>query len=254
MERRYLTILATAAALVAGILFTPKPAAAQQEQQYFTYVSEWAVPRAQWAAFEKEEESQVPTMRKLVADGLLVDWGSEAARVHQENGYTHSEWFTATSRANLLKALEILWKTATNASYVATTKHKDLFLHTIAHGGKPVSNGTGYLRVGFYQARPGDAEAFQGLLMTEVKPVLDSAVADGTLLMYNLDEEAIHTDAPGAYNIAMLFPSGAAMDSFFSNLAASVKAHPSLGALFDSLTIAKDHRDSLSRVTAYESK
>lgn len=255
MQRRFLTIPATAAALMAAIVLMPKPAAAQQEQSYYTYVSEWAVPRAQWGAFQKQVETvDVPELKKLVADGTLVDWGSEVTRVHTPGGYTHAEWFTATSRANLLKALEMAWKTATNASFVAATKHEDYFLHTIAHGGKTESDATGYLRVSFYQAKRGDSGAFRDLLLNDVKAVFDSAVADGTLVMYNIDEQAIHTAAPGAYNLALFFPNGAAMDKFFSDLAMRSKAHPAIGRMFGALTVSKDHRDSLGRVVAFEHK
>ncbi len=254
MKRRYLTPLCFAALFIAGIALTPKPAAAQMTQDYYTYVSQWAVPRAQWDAFAKEEESNVPGMKKLVADGTVIAWGNEEVRVHQENGYTHAEWFTATNRANLLKALEEQWTTATNASFVSTTKHFDLFLHTIAHGGSPVSNGTGYLRVGFYQAKPGDADALESLLMKHIKPFFDSAVGNGTLTMYNIDEEDIHTSAPGGYNLAVLFPDGAAMDKFFADLMASEKAGSTVGEMLVALTVAKDHRDSFGRVMAYEHK
>lgn len=254
MKRRYLATLCFAALFIAGIALTPKPAAAQTTQDYYTYVSQWAVPRAQWDAFAKQEESSVPIMKKLVADGTIVAWGNEAVRVHQEDGYTHAEWFTATSRANLLKTVEEQWTTATNASFVSATKHSDLFLHTIAHGGNTVSNGTGYLRVGFYQAKPGDGEALGNLMTKNIKSFLDSAVANGTLMMYNIDEEDIHTHAPGAYNMALLFPDGAAMDKFFADLMASGKADSTVAQMLDSLTVGKEHRDSFGRVTAYQHK
>jgi len=254
MKRSYRATLCFAVLFIAAIALTPKPAAAQMTQDYYTYVSQWAVPRAQWDAFAKQQESDIPRMKQLLADGTIIAWGNDEVRVHQEDGYTHAEWFTATSRANLLKALEEQWTTATNASYVSSTKHSDLFLHTIAHGGNAVSNGTGYLRVAFYQAKPDEAEALQSLLMKNVKPFLDSAVANGTLTMYNIDQEDIHTSAPGAYNLAMLFRDGAAMDKFFADLMASGKTDPTTGQLLESLTVAKEHRDSFGRVTAYQHK
>jgi hypothetical protein len=193
-------------------------------------------------------------MKKLVADGTIVAWGNLTTRVHQEDGYTHADWFTATSRANLLKALEEAWTTAGNASFVSATKHFDLFLHTIGHGGKTVSDATGYLRVGFYQAKPGDGDAVASLMTKAIKPFLDSEVADGTLVMYNLDEEEIHTSAPGGFNIALLFPNGAAIDKFYSDLEANQKTNPAIGEALAGLTVGKDHRDSLGRVTAYQHK
>lgn len=253
MHKRCLGLLAAVALLIATAGLAPKPTAAQEEQEYYTYVSQWQVPRAQWAAFEKQQQADAASQKKLVADGTLVDFGEISTRVHTPEGYTHADWMTAGSRANLLKALEQNWTTATNASFIASTKHQDLFLHTIAHAGK-TSDSTGYLRVGFYHAKPGHDQEFTELLMKKVKPMLDSAVADGTLLMYNLDTEDIHTSEPGTYNMALLFPDGAAMDNFFSKLAASQKADASISQLIETLTISKEHSDSLGRVTAYQHK
>ena len=253
--KRFLTNWSCVAAFVFGVVLMASPALAQQEtQQYYTYVSQWAVPREQWNAFDKQEASDIPRMQKLVSDGILVDWGNISTRVHSANGYTHAEFFTATSRANLLKALEQAWTTATNASFVAATKHEDLFLRTFAHGGKTVSNATGYLLVGFYDANPGEGQAFESLLRKDVKTFLDAHVAYGTLLAYNIDAEDIHTSAPGGYNIALLFPDGAAMDKFYEDLSAAQKTDPTVGRMFDALTVTQDHRDSLGRITAFQHK
>lgn len=228
--------------------------AANQEQSYYTYVSQWQVPRADWAAFEKQEKVDDGLMQKLVSDGTIIDWGDEAARVHTPEGYTHADWFTATSRADLLKALEQLYADATNSAFVATTKHADLFLHTIAHGGKSTSNSTGYLRVTFWQAKPGEGDALEHYVLSQVKPVLDKDIENGTLLMYNFDEEDVHTDAPGGYNLALLFPDGASFDKFFDELMASGKQNPGVAQVLDSLSVEKEHRDDFGRVTAYQHK
>lgn len=249
--------LISIASVGCAIALAPVWAAAQadnQEQSYYTYVSQWAVPRADWASFEKQDKEGDAMMQKLVADGTIIAWGDETTRVHTVDGFTHAEWLTATSRANLLKAIEAEWTTSTNAAFVATTKHEDLFLHTIAHGGKSASNGTGYLRVTFWQAKPGEGDALEHYVLSAVKPMLDQDVENGTLLMYNFDEEDVHTMEPGGYNLALLFPDGASMDKFFDQLAASGKQNPGVEEVLDSLTVAKDHRDDLGRVTAYQHK
>jgi hypothetical protein len=240
-------------AIALGLSFLALPAAAQ-DQGYFTYVSVWAVPRSNWAAFEKQEQASIPAQQKLISDGTLVDWGNAAARVHQEDGYTHAEWFTANSRAGLLKALEIQWTGATNAAFVGTTKHYDLFLHTMAHGGKTSSGATGYIRVASWKAKPGQEEAFEAHVMKYIKPMLDAGVENGTILMYNFDKEDIHTDEPGFYNLAVVYPNGEALDKFFTDLTAADKENPAIGQVVDSLTVAERHRDSFSRVTAFQHK
>lgn len=253
MYKRLLTalLLACAVGLCADLL---RAQAGAPDQGYYTYVSHWAVPRSDWTAFEQQQKSQEATMRKLVADGTIVAWGDLATRVHQDEGYTHSDFFTATSRANLLKALEVVWAGATNAAFVATTKHYDAFLHTIAHGGKTAPDATGYLRVTQWQARPGAEHALQGTVLKNLKPMLDNDVANGTILMYNFDEEDVHTGPPGAFDLAIAFPDGAAIDKFFAEVEAAHKENPAVEQLFDQLTVAKAHRDSFNRVMAFEHK
>ena len=250
--------LISIASVGCAIALSPVWAAAQannQEQSYYTYVSQWQVPRADWAAFEKQEKADEAVMQKLVSDGTIVSWGDEAARVHMVDGFTHADWFTATSRANLLKALEQLMGDATNPAFTGVTRHADMFLHTIAHGGKTANAGTtGYLRVTFWQAKPGEGDALQSYVLSTVKPILDRDIADGTLLMYNFDEEDVHTSEPGGYNLALLFPDGAGFDKFFDALAAAGKQNPGVEQVLDSLTVAKDHRDDFGRVTGYQHK
>ena len=237
-------------AVAASVAVVPQPAAAQ-DHNYFTYVSWWAVPRDQWAAFDKQERESDAQMKSALADGTIVAWGDVAVRVHDESGYTHAEFLTATSREKLLKAVETEWSGASNAAYVSTTKHRDALLETLAHGGKASSGATGYVRVTQWQAKPGAEEALEAYVMKTVKPLLDRAVSSGTLLMYNFDKEDIHSDAPGGYNLALFFPDGAAMDKFFNDLAAAEKSDPTVGAVIDNLTVASEHRDTLSRLTAY---
>ena len=250
MFKRFFASRLLLCAVGASVAIVPQTAVAQ-DHSYFTYVSWWTVPRDQWAAFDKQSQEADAQMKSALADGTIVAWGDVATRVHEENGYTHAEFFTATSRDKLLKALEGQWAGATNAAYVSSTKHRDAFLETLAHGGKTSSGATGYVRVTFWQAKPGSEQALEGYVMKSVKPVLDAAVASGTLLMYNFDKEDVHSDAPDGYNLALFFPTGAALDKFFNDLAAAGKSDPTVGAVLDNLTVAKEHRDTLSRLTAY---
>ena len=246
---------AVCAAACIFLFLSPKAAMAQnQGTTYYTYVSQWTVPRAQWEAFAKQDQASQTRMKQAVADGLLIAWGNSETRVHTSEGFTHAEWFTATSRENLLKVLEAEYTTATNPSFVAATRHADLMLHTVAHGGKSGANGTGYLRVASYQAKPGSEEALGSLLTSKVKLFLDEEARKGNITLYNIDEEDIHSDMPGGYDLAMLFPDGGAIDRFYADYAALGKSDPTTGVAFDSITVSKDHRDDFARVTAYQNK
>jgi hypothetical protein len=253
MLKRSFAMLALAVAFTLGLSIQAPPAQAQ-DQTYFTYVSEWAVPRSQWAAFEKESAQSNSAMQRLVADGTIIAWGNGSNYVHTEDGNTHVDWFTATSRAGILKALDTLRPSATGGSYTSVTKHRDYFLHTLVHGGKTSSGATGYLRVVFWQAKPGEADALADHVRKYIQPTLDSEVADGTVLMYNFDSQDIHTDAPGGYFLAILYPSGEAMDKAYARLQAGSKENPAVGQVISSLTVGEAHRDSLFKVTSYQHK
>ncbi|HJY82317.1 MAG TPA: hypothetical protein VKK81_14700, partial [Candidatus Binatia bacterium] len=138
--------------------------------------------------------------------------------------------------------------------FTAVTKHHDLLLHTLAHGGKTSSGATGYLRVAIWQAKAGEADALEAHVLKYIKPVLDADVANGTILMYNFDKEDVHTGEPGAYDLAIIYPNGGAIDRFFADLAAAQKENPSVGQVLNSLTVGEAHRDIFSRVTTYQHK
>ena len=240
-------------AACAAMLLTPQAHA--QDQDHFTYVSFWAVPRAGWADFEKQEKADDAIMQKLINDGTIVAFGDATVRVHGEEGWSHANWYTATSRAGALKALEVLSGSSSSTPALLTaTKHRDEFLHTIAHGGKSVTNATGYLRVAGYDTKPGASEAFEDHFKSTLKTFLDKEIENGELLMYNFDKEEIHSNQPGGYNLAMLFPDAAAMDKFYASLAEQTKQNPGSLEVFDNLTVSQNHRDTLSWVTAYSHK
>src|SRR5947207_10472462 len=107
MMKKNFTVLGIVGALAVAALIGAAPARAQ-EQTHYTYVSFWAVPRAQWNDFEKAQAQTYSVLERLVTDGTLVEWGSGAALVHAEDGYTHSDWFVSTSQAGITKTLESL--------------------------------------------------------------------------------------------------------------------------------------------------
>jgi hypothetical protein len=239
-----LAILALAAA-------TPARA---QEPTHYTYVSFWAVPRAQWTAFEKSGAASNSILEGLVADGTLVCWGDASALVHTEEGYTHSNWFVSETQAGIVKTLEALNDVARSQSRANTTKHRDLMLHTIAHGGKTARTTSGYIRVAFWEAKPGRGDQVEQIFKKYIQPDLDAGVADGSVLMYNFDTQQVHTDAPGGYNLAVVYAHGDGLDKGAAGLAARSKENPAVAEAFGALIDNEAHRDSLSRILAFQHK
>jgi len=253
MIKRSFNVLGIACALAITALVAATPARAE-EPSYYTYVSFWAAPRAQWAAFEKSEAATDSILEGLVADGTLVCWGNAYSLVHTEDGYTHSDWFVSTTQAGILKTLEAIHNVATSESLVNTTKHRDLFLHSIAHGGKTARTTSGYIRVASWEAKPGRGEQIEQVFKKYIQPDLDAGVADGSVLMYNFDSQQIHTDAPGGYNLAVVYANGDGLDKGAAALAARAKENPAAAEAFGAMIDNEAHRDTLSRVLNFQHK
>src|SRR5438094_4919999 len=181
--KRSTTIRGAVCALGILALAAARPARAQ-EPTHYTFVSFWAVPRAQWAAFEKSQAETDSILEGLVADGTLVCWGSAVALVHTEDGYTHSDWFVSDTQAGIVKTLDALRNVGRAQSLVNTTKHRDVMLHSIAHGGKTARTTSGYIRVAFWEAKPGRGDNGEEIFKKYIQPDLDAGVADGSVLMY----------------------------------------------------------------------
>ena len=63
--------------------------------------------RVHWADFEKDfKKNEQPVLEKLLADGVITQYGLDAASVYTADGQTHSTWFSSRSLANLEKVLD----------------------------------------------------------------------------------------------------------------------------------------------------
>src|SRR5690349_17113064 len=100
-------VLTTAAALVI-------PALAQTELKekppMYSYVGNWAIPRAQWGDMEKSEADNDKVLKPALANGTLVGYGNDMTIVHSADGETHDEWWSSTSMAGLLNVLNEFYK------------------------------------------------------------------------------------------------------------------------------------------------
>src|SRR3984893_647418 len=105
------------------------PAAVSQVESapvVYTYVSQFQVPRANWAAYaEDTEKTVVPIVEKLTADGTIVGWSTFEAVVHTPEGYTHGAAWSSPTISGLMKVLDEIRKNGPRPSQVAANKHED---------------------------------------------------------------------------------------------------------------------------------
>lgn len=258
MRQRIIGMLLVVCALAVAPLFVNRAHAQMQSTEkplMYTYVSEWAVPRAMWADFVKMEDADNDSMRKMVADGTLVAFGEYAVLNHQEGTATHGSWFSANSMTNILKALEGLRSApaAVSAPYAAS-KHWDYIMSSRDYAGQSGTFTNGYLRVGNWKSRSGASDPGGKIMKATMVALLDKLMASGALHAYQIDEETVHSADPGTFFVAVVTNGADGLDKFYTMLDEAEKSNPAAWAGFDSTIDPAGHRDMLAHVSTMTHK
>src|ERR1700694_5207973 len=119
----------------------------------YTYVSQFQVPRAHWAAYSEDtEKAGVPIVEKMTADGTILSWSTFEQIIHTPEGYTHGAAWSSPTISGLMKVLDEIRKNGPRPGQVAATKHEDLLMQSSMYR---VGSGTPtYLRVVCSTAKP----------------------------------------------------------------------------------------------------
>jgi hypothetical protein len=225
----------------------------KEKPRMYTYVAFWTIPRAQWADFVKQNASEEKMMEKSVADGGIVGYGSDQNLIHQPDGATHDTWFSAMSEGALLNLLDQFYKSGMTTSSVdiAATKHWDGMYVSRFYNWHPGSWKGAYTEVSMYKLKadaPDDAVAI--LSKNLLVPVMEKLLADGTIHEYEIDTEAIHTEAPGTIWIDYIAANADGLDKVGAAIREAQKENPLRGPTFSSMVDFSQHRDYLSRTDA----
>lgn len=237
-------------------LLVPVTAAAQQqprEPDVYTYVAQWGVARAQWAAATAQFDRLVrPVLERRVADGTLVGWGRFETVVHEENGMTHGNWWTATSIAGLERVREELIKLPPNPA-LAGASHSDLLLRSLISRGGATAPSSGYLWVAAFQVQPGKGQEWRDLWDRHVKPVFDELLASGAISSYSVDVEHVHTQNPGWRYIVYVAPNAEGVDKVRAGLVPFFQNRAVMDE-FNSVLVPGAHWDYFARIPAMGQK
>jgi hypothetical protein len=255
MNKRFCSMFAGVCVLMI-MAASAVPACAQDEPKekppMYSYVGFWNIPRGQWAEMDKNTAAEQKILDKAVADGAIVAYGNDLNLVHTSDGATHDDWWSAMSMAAVLNMLDKFYKSGTPTSPVlaSATKHSDGIFVSRFYNWRPGSYKGAYTRVAYYKLK-GDApeHAIETLSKTLIVPVLEKLLADGALVEYEIDTEAIHTEAPGAFWVDVISPNADGLDKFDAALQSAGKANPMRGAAFSSMVDLAAHRDALSSST-----
>ena len=220
----------------------------KEKPPMYSYVANWQVPRAHWGDMAKEGDATKSVLDKALADGTIVAYGSDENLVHQTEGYTHDNWWSSMSMAGLLKVLDQLTSGGSSSASVleTATKHEDEILvsrYYNWHSG-PYKNAP--LQVAFYTLKDDAPEdAVEVLSKNLIVPLMEKLLADGTIVEYEIDTQAVHTRAPGSFSIVWVSANPDAVDKVNAALRTAQKTQPLGGPAFVSMVDFSKHRDQM---------
>lgn len=243
------SVFAGASALVIAALATPasaQSAVAEERPPMYTYVSSWAIPRAQWSDLDKA----VADINRVLAGGSLVGYGIDETLLHQAESSTHVVWWSAMSMAAVLNVLEELRKKP-DPVLEGATKHWDAIYVSRFYNRHSGSSHRVYTQTTSYllhAAAP--ADAVEVLSKSIFVPLLEKLLSEGTLIEYEVDVQAEHTEAPGTFWITFITAKAEGLDKANAVIDQTFKANPLIGRAFASDVDFAAHRDYLYRTEA----
>ena len=255
MNRKVWGIFAVVCA-VAMIAVCAAPALAQDEPKekppMYSYVGNWTIPRAQWGDMEKADAANEKVLQKAMADGTIVGYGNDLNLVHTPDGETHDGWWSAMSMAGILNVLDKFYKanSATSPVLASATKHWDnIFVSRYYNWHSGPYKGA-YGRVAEYKLKPDAPQhAVETLSKNLFVPLMEKMLADGAILEYEVDTEAIHTDNPDNFWVIFIATNAEGLDKFSAALREANKKNPLYGPAIESMVDFTPHRDYLSSST-----
>ena len=249
---RVLTGLCAAATLAVASAAAQSPDVKEKAPMY-TYVANWTIPRAKWAAMEKENATTDKTLDHDLTAGALLGYGDDVNLVHTAEGATHDGWWSGKSLAAVLGVLDEFYKAGSVASAAleSATKHWDGLYISRFYNWRAGSYKGAYTRVSAYKLRAdAPADAVETIAKAFAVPLLEKLLADGAVVEYEIDEESIHTESPDMFWIEFITPNAEGLDKANAELREALRASPFFAPAFHSMVDYSQHRDYLLRTDA----
>jgi len=225
----------------------------KEKPPMYSYVGFWHIPRAQWAEMAKANAADLQVLDKALSSGTIVAYGNDISLVHEADGATHDDWWSAMSMAGLLKVLDQFYKSGSSATPVlgTATKHWDNIFVSRYYNWHAGSWKDVYTHGASYKLKA-DApdDAVDKLSKSVLVPFMEKLLADGTIHEYEIDTEAIHTEAPGTFWLFYIAANAEGLDKVNAALRDSLRSNPLIGPSFGSMVDFTAHRDYLARTNA----
>jgi hypothetical protein len=253
MNRKLWEVFAGVCLLAMSALSFAQMAEMKEKPPMYSYVSFWALPRAQWAGVSKAHAADQKVLDQALNSGGIVGYGDDEILVHQADGITHDDWWSSMSMAGLINVLDQFYKSGSTTSPVlaSATKHWDGIFVSRNYSWRPGTYKGVFTHGASYKLKADAPEdAVEKLSKHLFVPLLDKLIADGTLLEYEIDTEAIHTEAPGTFWIFYLTGNPEGLDKVNAAVREAMKSNPLGGPAFDNMVDFSAHRDYLAKTNA----
>ena len=251
-RRGFVAALSTLAISALGVTASSAQTTEVKEKPpLYTYVGDFAIPRARWSDMDKQTAADEKIMEKAVADGTIIAYGNDVNLVHQEDTETHDSFWSATSLAGVLKALDALHGVTGTSVLNSATKHSDSIYVSHFYNWHAGSWKGAFTHGASYKLKA-DApdDAIETISKSFIVPLMEKALQDGTVSQYEVDEEAIHTEAPGTFWVFYICPKAEGLDKVNAALGAALKEQPFAGSAIGSMVDFSAHRDQLALTNA----
>jgi hypothetical protein len=257
MTSKRLSALAIVCAFVAAGAWTGSACAQTAEVKdkppMYSYVANWTYTRVRWGDVEKNYAATDDVLEKAMASGVLVDYGTDVYLIHENEGITHDNWLSSMSMAGLLNTLDQVYKAggAMTALLMSAIKHSGSLWVSRYYNWRSGSWKGAYSGIAIYKLKPdAPADAVEMLSKNVFVPLLEKLLADGALVEYEVDVQAIHTESPDVFATDIIAPTAEALDKWSAAVREAGRKNPLIGATMGALTDSSGHHDYLLRTTA----
>jgi hypothetical protein len=251
--RLFAGLCALALCTIWAVPASAQMSAVKEKPPMYSYVADWVIPRAQWGDMQKSYADSAKVLDKAMADGTLVAYGNDETLVHTVDGSTHDNWWSSMSMAGLFNVLDQFYTngTATSSVFISATKHWDKVYVARYYDWHSGAVKNGYSMASFYTLKPHAPEdALDNLSKNLIGPLLEKMLADGTISEWEIDTEAVQTDAPGTFVIYYVANNADAFDKVNAAIMEDVKTNALVGPAFASAVQLQSERDEVARSNA----
>jgi hypothetical protein len=244
--------MAVVVVVLLAIVFVPAAFSQMEQGQpaIYTYVSQFNVPRANWAQYAADEEkSFIPVANKMLADGTIVSYSTFETMVHTVDGYSNGAAWSSPSIAGLMKMLEELRKGGPRPGQVASTKHEDFLMVSTMYASNPNDKSTtGYLRVVCQNAKPERPDDYATAIKKVLWPTFEEQLKSGAASYVGLDVQYVNTGAPSTRCLVIDYPNAEGLDKWAKAVGA-VLARTAERDAIQGTTVPDSRRDFFARIT-----